>query len=82
MPKGALTVCPKCHEERLVEGPQKVARELFGRTYVATIPGTKCRNCEEVYFDAGQLYRFELGMAADIARHGPATGESLSCGNA
>lgn len=48
-----------------------------GRTFAAKLRADKCPACGEVFFDADTLVRFELGVAADLAEHGPVTGESF-----
>lgn len=73
-----MSECPKCRGERLEKGPQRTSRKLFGRTYTAALPGSRCVDCGETYVNAMVLLRFELAIAAHVARNGPVSGESLS----
>lgn len=73
-----MSTCPKCSSERVEQGQQRVSRKLFGRTYMAQLPGRRCLDCGETCINAIELLRFELAIAAHLARNGPVSGESLS----
>jgi DNA-binding XRE family transcriptional regulator len=73
-----MSACPKCESTRLELGPQRAVRQLFGSTFRATVPGTRCLACEEIYYDGLGLLRFELAIAGHLAAQGPVSGESLS----
>lgn len=73
-----MNACPKCQGERIQPGLQRTSRKLFGRTFASQLSGSRCLDCGETYVDAMELLRFELGIAAHIAEHGPLSGESLS----
>lgn len=69
--------CAKCKHEGLETKDAELVRTVAGREFKAVVPSQICPQCGETYDDLGELARFDLSVAGELAREGPVSGESL-----
>ncbi|MDB4997961.1 MAG: helix-turn-helix domain protein [Myxococcaceae bacterium] len=72
----AMTKCASC-EGRLARTRIEEILEVANRRFVAKLPARVCRSCDKTYIDAKALERLELEVACELARRGPACGETF-----
>jgi putative zinc finger/helix-turn-helix YgiT family protein len=65
--------CAMCHGRTFKRGSAELRRTVDGVTFEAKLPASTCKGCGEAHFDAAALERFELGVAAELARLGRCT---------
>ena len=65
--------CAKCESRALKRGSAKIQRVVDGIVFEGTLPANVCKGCDEAYFDLAAVERFELGVAAELARMGRGT---------
>ena len=69
--------CPTCGSAELSDAKVALDREVCNRQFKATGPGSRCARCGEEVVEFGVLGMFDLAIAADLARSGPATGDAF-----
>jgi len=72
-----MAKCPTCGAARLVAGECDERVEVAGVTFRATVPCERCKACGESLVSSEVLGRFELTVAAELARIGRRTGPAL-----
>lgn len=65
--------CGICKVGKLKRGKSDARRTVDGVTFESSLPSTVCKSCNEPYWDASVLERFELQIAAELARMGRCT---------
>jgi putative zinc finger/helix-turn-helix YgiT family protein len=65
--------CAACKVGKLKRGKADARRTVDGITFEGTLPAAVCKSCEEPSWDAAVLERFELQIAAELARMGRCT---------
>lgn len=65
--------CAKCKSRGLKRSGSKLQRIVDGIAFEGALPASVCKECGEAYFEAAALERFELGVAAELARMGRGT---------
>jgi putative zinc finger/helix-turn-helix YgiT family protein len=68
-------MCKRCKTGRLEKTTAPDSIEVGKHLFTAMVPALRCRSCGEISFDGPSLERFELRVAAELARAGEATGE-------
>jgi len=64
--------CAMC-SGKVKRGHAEVRRTVDGVTFASDLPAIVCKACGEPYWEAAALERFELGIAAELARMGRGT---------
>jgi putative zinc finger/helix-turn-helix YgiT family protein len=65
--------CAMCQGRSFKRASHELRRSVDGVTFETKLPATVCKGCSEPYFEAAVLGRFELGIAAELARMGRCT---------
>jgi YgiT-type zinc finger domain-containing protein len=71
-----MTKCPSCGGRLLKTRTEEVV-EVAKRRFVAKLPAQACRACGTTEVDVKALERLELEVACELARRGPACGETF-----
>jgi DNA-binding transcriptional regulator YiaG len=61
----------------LAEGYAEDSIQVGNRVFTALLPAKQCPECEEAYFSAAVIGRFELMVAAELARSGEKSAEAF-----
>lgn len=69
--------CIKCGQERLEAAQVSDSITVGEHTFKALLSARRCSNCGAVRFAAGTLERFELSVAAELAKAGMSSSEAL-----
>ncbi len=69
--------CIQCGSAELRQIETEDELTVAGRTFTRTVPAQRCEKCGEVYYRGDDLGSVELDVARELARKGPATGETL-----
>jgi putative zinc finger/helix-turn-helix YgiT family protein len=72
-----ITRCVKCGSDQIGESTEPDTLAIAGQTFTADVPALRCAACGAVFFDGPALGEFEHAAARELARHGPATGETF-----
>lgn len=72
-----ISKCTACGGSRLADSSETEEHEVSGTKYRIEVPAWKCRRCGEVFVDGPATLRAELVVAGELARHGPANGETF-----
>lgn len=72
-----ITRCVKCGSEQVGESTAPDTFTIAGQTFTAEVPARRCGACDAVFFDGPALKEFERAAARELARHGPALGETF-----
>lgn len=64
--------CAMC-SGKVKRGHAEARRAVDGVTFACELPAIVCKACDESYWEAAALERFELGIAAELARMGRGT---------
>lgn len=72
-----LNRCIECKHEGLQEGKDTEERIVGGHTFQAELDVLVCPNCGETYCSAETLRQFEFQIAAWLAKHGVASGDTF-----
>ena len=70
-----MKTCEGC-EGRVTRTRKQEVLVVSGRRFVVSLPARACRSCG-VQADAASLERIELEVACELAREGPASGETF-----
>lgn len=62
--------CAKCRGRTFKRASVQLQLSVDGVTFEAKLAASVCKTCGESYFDAAVLKRFELAIAAELARMG------------
>jgi putative zinc finger/helix-turn-helix YgiT family protein len=62
--------CAACQDGTLKRGSTELRRTVDGIIFESKLPAAVCRACREAFVDAPALERFELVIAAELARMG------------
>jgi DNA-binding transcriptional regulator YiaG len=65
--------CAMCQGRSFKRASVELRRSVDGVAFEGKLPATVCKSCGEAYFAADVLGRFELGVAAELARMGRCT---------
>lgn len=66
--------CAQCESRRLEQTREDVHMEVDGHTFTAALPALRCLDCDETYIAGPEMGRFELRVAAILARSGMQSG--------
>ncbi len=69
--------CERCKTGKLEKTVAPDSVEVGKHVFTAKVPGLKCRQCGEIYFDGPSLERFELRVAVELARAGESSGDVM-----
>ena len=72
-----LTRCISCTNQTLVTQKQQHTLTVSNYTFEAALPVIHCNSCSENYWDGQAIERFELMVAAWLAKEGVSSGESF-----
>jgi putative zinc finger/helix-turn-helix YgiT family protein len=72
-----MTRCVKCGSDQIGESTAPDTFSIAGQTFTADVPALRCAACDAVVFDVPALKEFERAAARELARHGPAVGETF-----
>jgi hypothetical protein len=67
----------KCGEDRRRQVIHTFRRTVAGATFTASTPVDACAGCGEPRIPVARTTAFERAVAADLARHGPVSGETF-----
>jgi len=65
--------CAMCQGRSFKRASATLRRSVDGIAFEGASPANVCKSCGEAYFDAAAVERFELGVAAELARMGRCT---------
>jgi putative zinc finger/helix-turn-helix YgiT family protein len=69
--------CAMCQGRSFKRASTALRRSVDGVSFEGKLPAAVCKNCGEAYFVADVLDRFELGIAAELARMGRCTPQAF-----
>jgi hypothetical protein len=69
--------CKRCDEARLEQVSVEDQAEVAGHTFTAQLPGDRCRGCGAVAIEGKVVKRFELCIAAELAKSGQRGNEAF-----
>jgi DNA-binding transcriptional regulator YiaG len=65
-----VKTCGRCERQKIVGITLDDTIEACGHTFTARLPAEKCLTCGQVVIDGADLRRFELRVAAELAKAG------------
>lgn len=71
-----MTRCARC-QGSLARTEADATREVLGHLFVASVPARQCKTCSAVSYEGAVLERFDLHIAASIARSGVSSGAAF-----
>ena len=69
--------CNNCGSERWKRGTTPEALTIDGRTFKADLTADLCETCGESLVSIDEMGRFEVAIAAELARAGARSGEAI-----
>jgi putative zinc finger/helix-turn-helix YgiT family protein len=69
--------CPTCGKGKLRKGVTEQTVTVSGTSFTGPVPAEVCSECDEALVTAADLERFELSVAAEIARLGLRSGDGF-----
>lgn len=74
-----MTKCTNCRASARTfrRGSREQRYQVGATTYRTSVPMDQCPKCREGFIKGPDLHHAELGVAAEVARRGPASGETF-----
>jgi putative zinc finger/helix-turn-helix YgiT family protein len=72
-----MTRCTQCGSDQLGASTAPDQLVVAGQTFTAELSALRCNACGAVFFDGSAVGEFERAVARELARRGPATGETF-----